>query len=81
MPESFSFTLYESISAGCFILAFENSGNIQKEVKEHERGRVFANTESVMDYFRGTQLTHDVEDHFQGIRKITPLHYRENFEG
>lgn len=42
MPETFSYTLYESIAAGCFILTHQNSGNIEKTVRIRENGMVLS---------------------------------------
>ncbi|RAP74562.1 LamG-like jellyroll fold domain-containing protein [Paenibacillus montanisoli] len=44
VPESFSYTLYESIAAGVPVLTYANSGNIAETVRNHKRqpiGRVF----------------------------------------
>lgn len=43
MPETFSYTLYESMGAGCYILTHKNSGNISKVVDETGYGRVLDN--------------------------------------
>lgn len=56
-PETFSFTLYESLSAGCTILTNRNSGNIQAYVREHpETGIVFDNEQTLMALFMGNGL-------------------------
>lgn len=41
VPETFSFTLYEAIAAGCFILTNPLSGNIAAYVRENSCGIVF----------------------------------------
>lgn len=40
-PETFSFTLYESLAAGAYILTNRHSGNIAAQVQRTGRGRVF----------------------------------------
>lgn len=48
-PETFSYTLFESLSAGCFILTNPNSGNIQAYIREHpERGVVLEDEKSMI---------------------------------
>jgi len=69
-PETFSFTLYESLSAGCAVLTNQNSGNIQAYVKEHpETGIVLKNEEALMSLFEGSDLSeHLVEAQKDGRR-------------
>lgn len=40
-PETFSFTSYEALAGGAFILTLERSGNIARIVKDTKKGRVF----------------------------------------
>lgn len=56
-PETFSFTLYESLAAGCTIVTNRNSGNIQAYVSEHpETGLVLDNEKALMEMFEGSGL-------------------------
>jgi glycosyltransferase involved in cell wall biosynthesis len=56
-PETFSFTLYESLAAGCAILTNRNSGNIQAYVREHpEAGIVLEHENALMELFEGSSL-------------------------
>jgi glycosyltransferase involved in cell wall biosynthesis len=56
-PETFSFTLYESISAGTTILTNRNSGNIQAYVREHpETGIVLDDENALKELFEGNGL-------------------------
>ncbi|HMQ08536.1 MAG TPA: sulfotransferase [Saprospiraceae bacterium] len=43
IPETFSYTLHESIAAGCFIITHINSGNIAEMVLEYDTGFLFVN--------------------------------------
>jgi glycosyltransferase involved in cell wall biosynthesis len=57
-PETFSFTLYESLSAGCTILTNQNSGNIQAYVREHpESGLVLESEDALIALFEGGSLS------------------------
>ncbi len=56
-PETFSFTLYESLSADCTILTNRNSGNIQSYVETHpEIGLILENEKVLMAMFEGNDL-------------------------
>jgi hypothetical protein len=46
-PETYSFTFFEALAAGCFVITNRNSGNIQAQVRQWNCGRVF-DTESEM---------------------------------
>lgn len=57
-PETFSFTLYESLSAGCSILTNGNSGNIQAYVREHpESGVVLESEDALIALFEGGSMS------------------------
>jgi len=52
-PETFSFTLYESLAAGCTVLTNRNSGNIQAYVREHpEAGIVLEHENALLSCLR-----------------------------
>lgn len=72
-PETFSFTLYESLSAGCTILTNRNSGNIQAYVREHpETGIVLDDENALMTLFEGSGLgDYLVEGQKEGRRTAT----------
>jgi hypothetical protein len=40
-PETYSFTFFESLAAGCFIVTHKTSGNIAVQVKKYSNGMVF----------------------------------------
>lgn len=73
-PETFSFTLYESLSAGCTILTNRNSGNIQAYVREHpETGIVLENENALMELFEGSSLGDYLTDGQKEGRKSAKL--------
>ncbi|MCL6443692.1 MAG: glycosyltransferase [Alicyclobacillus sp.] len=50
-PETYSFTLYESIAAGCYIVTNRNSGNIAEQVREHKFGDVMSDDDELLRTF------------------------------
>lgn len=63
-PETFSYTLYESLSAGCYVVTNRNSGNIQAYVKTHPgTGLVLDDEQSLMELFSGDDLVEFVAEY------------------
>lgn len=52
VPETYSFTLYESMAAGCFILTNPASGNIAAQVSQSGCGIVASQLRDVLDLLR-----------------------------
>lgn len=48
-PETYSFTLFEAFSAGCFVLTNSLSGNIAAQVNGSSRGAVFGSEQELWD--------------------------------
>ena len=46
-PETFSFTCYEAMAAGAFVLTGQQSGNIAAQAGAGSRGRVFPDLDAV----------------------------------
>ena len=77
-PDTFSFTLYESLSAGCIILTNRNSGNIQAYVKAHpETGLVIDNEESLMQLFEETGLRSYVIESQKGGKRCGNIAFNQ----
>jgi len=49
-PETYSFTFFESLTAGCFILTNVNSGNIAAQIKQYNCGKSFDELTGLSDY-------------------------------
>lgn len=49
-PETYSYTLYESYSANCFILTNKNSGNICDFVEKKKIGKVFESEDELISF-------------------------------
>jgi GT2 family glycosyltransferase/glycosyltransferase involved in cell wall biosynthesis len=56
-PETFSYTLYESLAAGCYIITNQYSGNIQDYLNQNpDRGVVLENEQQLFKLFSGKDL-------------------------
>jgi hypothetical protein len=63
-PEPFSFTLYESLAAGCYALTYKDSGNIQAYLRQdNKRGLVIDDEEALFALFAGQDLGLAVQDY------------------
>ncbi len=63
-PETFSFTLYESLAAGCYVLTYKNSGNIQDYlVRNPTRGLVLKDEEELLKLFQTGGIFARVSDY------------------
>lgn len=73
-PETFSYTLYESLAAGCVVLTNPDSGNIQSYVRDHpEAGMVLDDENALMELFDGKGLVNLVAERQTAGKKITKL--------
>lgn len=52
VPETFSYTYYEASEAGCFILTYLASGNINRQVQHNKNGIVFDNTTKMIEWLQ-----------------------------
>jgi FkbM family methyltransferase len=52
VPETYSFTLFESMAAGCFVLTNPRSGNIAAQVGQSGRGLVAQSLEELLAFLR-----------------------------
>lgn len=51
VPETYSYTFYEALEAGCFIVTTDKSGNVNRSVKKMNCGRVFCSYEEMSEWF------------------------------
>lgn len=59
-PESFSYTMYESLCAGCFIITNPFSGNIQYFIRNNpDKGKILRDKEELMVLFQSKQILDD----------------------
>ncbi|HOS44866.1 MAG TPA: hypothetical protein PLQ69_00110 [Paludibacter sp.] len=60
-PETFSFTLYEALAAGCYIITNPNSGNIQAYLKQYKnRGVIYPDSHGLLESFTNSDIIHKV---------------------
>ncbi|HEY9075458.1 MAG TPA: hypothetical protein VIO61_02865 [Anaerolineaceae bacterium] len=60
-PETFSYTLYEALAAGCFVLTSQDSGNIQDFIKKNQdRGLVLRDENALLDLLSSDSLIKSV---------------------
>ncbi len=74
--ETFSFTLFESLAAGCFILTNAASGNIAKQIMDSTRGLVFEDESELFECLRDAHAIKDLL--IRNITKNPPLLFQAN---
>lgn len=63
-PETFSFTLYESLAAGCYIITNPYSGNIQNFLIDNpQRGLIAENEEALIQLFSSGKIIEAVKNY------------------
>lgn len=79
-PETYSYTYYEAMSANCFILTNENSGNIQEAVQMNGNGKVFSDYQDLKRYISDVNsVISDIRNYRNNISdQITPLELLPN---
>ena len=50
VPETYSYTYYESIAAGAFIISYDVSGNIADQTNRRGNGIVFSSKDDIVNY-------------------------------
>lgn len=80
VPETYSYTFFESYVSGCFILTNPKSGNICAMTKQYECGRVLADTAELLDYLSDCRkLKEDILGMYEK-KKTHPLGLENNDE-
>lgn len=79
-PETYSYTYYESIAAGAFIIAYDVSGNIADQINQRGNGKIFNSKENIIKYLNDIdQVIADV-NFFRKYGQRGPLRLEENDE-
>ena len=68
-PETYSFTVFESMAAGCFVLTNPRSGNIAAQVSQQGCGLVAKDLGELLDFLQDTKR---VETCLEQFRKKNP---------
>ena len=69
VPETYSFTLFESMAAGCFVLTNPRSGNVAAQVGQSGRGLVAKDLRELLDFLDDAPR---VETRLEQFRKQHP---------
>ena len=75
MPETFSFTLFESLAADAFIVTNGISGNIQAVVKERDAGLVCENEDELIRLFEGGELERIIRQRRARGRRLFAMNF------
>lgn len=80
VPETYSYTYFEAMSANCFILTNENSGNIANMVKKYGNGYVASKDESLESILLNTERLIRMINAFRDRHLYGPQKLVENDE-
>lgn len=76
-PETYSYTLYESIGAGCFIISNALSGNIKDVVDSQKCGVIYQDEDQLIKVFEGTEFYNRAKKYFENGKKLVPFNLRQ----
>ena len=63
-PETYSYTVFEALVAGCYIITNRNSGNISAVVEKYQCGKVFDSEADAIQYLENVKLVReDIEEY------------------
>ena len=68
-PETYSFTYYECLCANCFVLCYNVSGNIKRQVGERGNGKIFSSKEEIVQYLSSNNFKNDLDIFFSKSNK------------
>lgn len=66
-PETYSFTVFESLAAGCFVVTNTLSGNIAVKAEEFQCGVILKDTQELYNFFSNPL---QVKEHVNQARKV-----------
>lgn len=49
-PETYSYTYHEAFEAGCFVIAFDTSGNVADQIEKNKNGKVFLTVQKMAEW-------------------------------
>lgn len=76
-PETFSFTLFESLAAGCYVITNPASGNIQAYIKDHpDSGMIIDTEDTLLELFGSNDLIARVVKRNSEGRKVAKLVFK-----
>lgn len=74
-PETYSFTFFESLMAGCFVITNKNSGNIAAQVKKYSNGIAFDTEPDLFNFFQNHDQVTKVLIEFQKSRSTYQMEF------
>ena len=70
-PETYGYTLFEALEAGCYIVTTNKSGNVCRTVKELGCGSVFEDYEEMLKWFNDKdRMVEDIINHRTSISRV-----------
>lgn len=79
-PETYSYTLYESLAANAFVLTNRISGNITDQIEKRLSGAIFDSEKELMDFFKYPDRVRAIINAFRKGSYYGPLHLEKNNE-
>lgn len=79
--ETYCYTFYEAIAAGCFILTNDHSGNITNEVEKKGYGKVFKTIDECVNYLNSDRINKDLKEYVDNIKIPKNLKINNALEG
>lgn len=71
-PETYSYTFFEVLEAGCYVITSRESGNIAEQIKEYQNGIIVNNdTESFADILKDYNRLSDALNSYNAKKKFT----------
>lgn len=77
-PETYSYTLYESLSANAFVLTNRISGNITDQIEKRLSGVVFNSEKELMDLFKYPDCIREMINIFRISENYGPMYLEKN---
>lgn len=79
IPETYSYTYYESYSAGCFILTNQYSGNIAEQVSLNKNGMIVSDVNSLYDVIYKKDILKEKMELYFSAKRVVPIKFENNY--
>lgn len=79
-PETYSYTLYESLAANAFVLAFPESGNIADQIIQRKCGAVVRDSTELIALLKNYSMFIDQINQYRCNEKYGPMAFQESDE-
>ena len=80
VPETYSYTFFESYVAGCFVITNEKSGNICCMTKQYHCGTVFSDTEELFQFLNDQEAVRSAVHRMYKENQVHPVSLENNDE-